>query len=44
MSDYQKGAVDCLNGEKPHNGMSDEYYIGYYEQYAKEQQLDQGNN
>lgn len=44
MSDYKQGAVDCLNGLIPKNGMSDEYYVGCSEQYAKEQQLSQGNN
>lgn len=44
MSDYKQGVVDCLNGLIPKNGMSDEYYVGYSEQYAKEQQLSQGNN
>jgi len=44
MTDYQQGALDCLNGESPKNGMSDNYYIGYSEQYAKEQQLSQGSN
>lgn len=44
MNDYQQGVLDCLNNKIPKNGMSDEYYSGYGDQYAKEQQLSQGSN
>ena len=44
MTDYQQGVLDCMNNKIPQNGMSDEYYEGYGDQYAKEQQLSQGNN
>ena len=44
MNDYQQGVSDCLNNKMPKNGMSDEYYSGYGDQYAKEQQLSKGFN
>ena len=44
MSDYQQGVSDCQNNQPVKNGMSDQYYSGYGDQYAKEQQLSQGNN
>jgi len=44
MNNYQQGVSDCLNNKMPKNGMSDEYYSGYGDQYAKEQQLSQGSN
>jgi len=44
MSYYQKGVLDCMNSNIPQDGMSDEYYSGYGDQYANEQQLSQGNN
>ncbi len=44
MNDYQQGVSDCLNNKMPKNGMSDEYYSGYGDQYAKEQQFSRGVN
>ena len=44
MSDYEQGVQDCKNGVIPKDDMSDEYCNGYGDQYAKEQQLSQGNN
>lgn len=44
MNDYQQGASDCLNNKMPKNGMSNQYYSGYGDQYAKEQQLSRGSN
>ena len=44
MNDYQQGVSDCLNNKMPKNGMSDQYYSGYSDQYAKEQQLSRGFN
>lgn len=43
MSDYLQGKFDCIMGAAAKNGMSDQYYRGYSEQYAKEQQF-QGDN
>jgi hypothetical protein len=43
--DYREmGKKDCENNQIPKNGMPEAYYLGYSEQYAKEQQLSQGDN
>ena len=44
MSDYEQGVSDCQNNQLVKNGMSNQYYSGYGDQYAKEQQLSQGFN
>jgi len=44
MTDYQQGMLDCMNNKIPKEGASEEYYNGYGDQYAKEQQLSQGFN
>jgi len=44
MTDYQKGVSDCALNKIPSLGMSDEYYRGYSDQYAREQQLSRGFN
>jgi hypothetical protein len=42
--DRQQGAIDCEAGLPPKNGMPESYYLGYSEQYEKEQQLSRGFN
>lgn len=44
MNDYQQGVSDCESNQPIKNGMSDQYYSGYSDQYAKEQQLSRGFN
>jgi hypothetical protein len=39
MTDYSKGATDCLNGVPHVDGKGEAYDRGYSEQYAVEQQL-----
>jgi len=38
------GASDCSCGIKPQENKPDSYYIGYSNQYIKEQQQSQGFN
>ena len=44
MNYRELGRQDCENNQIPKNGMPEEYYLGYSEQYAKEQQLSIGFN
>jgi len=44
MNEHEQGVSDCKNNLPAKNGMSDNYYSGYGDQYTKEQQLSQGSN
>ena len=39
FSDFERGEYDCIHGYGADYGESDEYYQGYGQQYAHEQQV-----
>jgi hypothetical protein len=37
LNDQERGEYDCVTGYQALEGQSEAYYVGYGEQYAKEQ-------
>jgi len=44
LNDLERGEYDCVLGYQAQEGQSDAYYVGYGEQYAKEQAIGGRNN
>jgi len=37
LTDYERGEYDCVHGHQARDCESDDYYLGYGTQYAKDQ-------
>ena len=44
LNDLERGEYDCVLGYPALEGQSEAYYVGYGEQYAKEQAIGGRNN